>query len=162
MNKKSLNIEFLEHDNLRDELPKNIVELLHLTDKNLNNAYAPYSNFKVSCALQLANNKIVLGTNQENAAYPSGLCAERVAIFAAKSQYPDQKVEKLVITTEQYRETPFSPCGACRQVIAEYEHQQKASIEIILKAGNSKVWVFKSIGDLLPFSFNGDVLVKKG
>ena len=143
MNKKSLKIEFSEHDNLKNGLTDNVVELLDFADKNLKNAYAPYSNFKVSSALQLSNKQIVLGTNQENAAYPSGLCAERVAIFSAKSQYPNQKVEKLVITTEQSRETPFSPCGACRQVIAEYEHQQKRPIEIILKAGNSKVWVFK-------------------
>ena len=162
MNNKTLNIEFSEHENVSDGLPESTANLLALADGNLKNAYAPYSNFKVSSALQLENKEIVLGTNQENAAYPSGLCAERVAIFSAKSQYPNQKVEKLVITTEQYREQPFSPCGACRQVIAEYEQQQKSPIEITLKAGNSKVWVFKSIGDLLPFSFDGDVLLKKG
>jgi len=158
MNKKNLNIEFLEYKNIDDEIPKSTANLLNMADNNLKNAYAPYSNFRVSSALQLENKEIVLGTNQENAAYPSGICAERVAIFAAKSQYPNQTIERLVITTEQSRENPFSPCGACRQVISEYEHQQKSPIEITLKAGNSKIWTFKSIGDLLPFSFDAEAL----
>lgn len=162
MNKKIVNIEFTEHENINDNLSDSTVKLVGLTDENLKNAYAPYSEFRVSSAVLLENEKVILGTNQENAAYPSGLCAERVAIFSAKSQFPNQKISKLVITTEQSRELPFSPCGSCRQVIAEYEHQQKSPIEIILKAGESKVWVFKSIQDLLPFSFDGDLLLKKG
>ncbi|MDG1477846.1 MAG: cytidine deaminase, partial [Vicingaceae bacterium] len=127
-------------------------------DGNLHNAYAPYSKFKVSAVCKMENGTVVKGTNQENGAYPSGLCAERVAIFAAKSQFPDQKVEKIVITTEETTLSPVSPCGACRQVLMEYELLQNQSIELIMKSGESKVWKFKSVKDILPFAFDGEFL----
>jgi cytidine deaminase len=161
MNKKSLNIEFVEYESIKG-LNSELLELVLQADNNLNNAYAPYSNFKVSAVCKLENGESIIGTNQENAAYPSGICAERVAVFAAKSKYPNQKIKKIVITTEKSNELPFTPCGACRQVISEYELQQKSAIQIVLKSGNSKIWVFNSISDLLPFSFNGGTLLKKG
>lgn len=161
MNIKAINIEYAEYDSIND-LNSELVELIELAEGNLQNAYAPYSNFKVSSVCKMANGESVSGTNQENGAYPSGLCAERVAVFAAKSKFPNQNIEKIIITTEQSNPTPFSPCGACRQVISEYEHQQQSPIQIILKSGNSKIWVFNSVADLLPFSFNGDSLKKKG
>ncbi len=161
MNKKLLNIEFLEYDSTND-IDNDLLDLINQAEDNLENAYAPYSNFKVSALCEMENGVFVLGTNQENAAYPSGLCAERVAVFAAKSKFPNQKIKNIVITTEQFSEIPCSPCGSCRQVIAEYEQQQQSPIQIILKSGESTILVFKSIADLLPFSFGGDMLKKKG
>ncbi len=161
MNKKSLNIEYVEYDSING-LDTDLLSLVHEADNNLKNAYAPYSKFKVSAVCMMANGEIIKGTNQENGAYPSGLCAERVAIFAAKSQFPDQNVDKIVITTEQTATEPVSPCGACRQVLIEYEVAQNQSIELIMKSGDSKVWQFKSVKDILPFAFNGEFLKEKG
>ena len=161
MNKKSLNIEFVEYDTTNG-LDNDLLSLINQAEGNLQNAYAPYSNFKVSAVCKMQNGKTISGTNQENGAYPSGLCAERVAIFAAKSQFPNQNVDKIVITTEQSSGLPVSPCGACRQVLIEYELAQNQPIELILKSGSSKIWHFKSIKDILPFAFDGATILKKG
>jgi cytidine deaminase len=157
MEKRSLHIEYLEFES-SNGLNEDLKGLVATADGNLKNAYAPYSKFKVSAVCKLENGEVVKGTNQENGAYPSGLCAERVAIFAAKSQFPDQKVEKIVITTEQTTTVPVSPCGACRQVLIEYEITQNQPIELTMKSGNSKVWQFKSVRDILPFAFDGEFL----
>jgi len=157
MKKKSLNIEYLEYDFITD-LNCEERELITQADENLKNAYAPYSKFKVSAVCKMEDGVVVKGTNQENGAYPSGLCAERVAIFAAKSQYPDKKVDKIVITTEKTTRSPVSPCGACRQVLIEYELSQNQPIELIVKSGDSMVWKFKSVADILPFAFDGEFL----
>jgi cytidine deaminase len=157
MNKKSLNIEYLEYASVAD-MNSEEANLIKEADGNLKNAYAPYSKFKVSAVCQMEDGVLVKGTNQENGAYPSGLCAERVAIFAAKSQYPNKKVEKIVVTTEETTDSPISPCGACRQVLMEYELLQNQSIELIMKSGDSKVWKFKSVADILPFAFDGEFL----
>ncbi len=161
MIKKSLNIDYLEYTSIND-LEGDWLDLIHEADNNLENAYAPYSNFKVSAVCKMANGHIVKGVNQENGAYPSGLCAERVAVFAAKSQFPDQKVDKIVITTADTTTVPVSPCGACRQVLIEYEMTQNQPIELVMKSGDSKVWQFKSVKDILPFAFNGEFLKEKG
>ena len=160
MNKKSLNIEFVEYDSTNG-IDADTVTLINNAEENLLNAYAPYSNFKVSAVCKLANGETINGTNQENGAYPSGLCAERVAIFAAKSNFPNQNIDKIVITTEQSFEYPITPCGACRQVLMEYELNQQQPIELILKSGNSKIWKFNSIKDILPFAFDGASVLKK-
>ena len=160
MNKKSLNIEFVEYDSIND-LDNDSLMLINQAEGNLKNAYAPYSNFKVSAVCKMANGESVSGTNQENGAYPSGLCAERVAVFAAKSNFPDQNIDKIVITTEHSTQLPVSPCGACRQVLIEYEITQNQPIELILKSGGSKIWHFKSIKDILPFAFDGGSFLKK-
>jgi cytidine deaminase len=157
MNKRLLNIEYLEFESTKG-LNEELQNLFTLADSNLKNAYAPYSNFKVSAVCQLSNGELVKGTNQENGAYPSGLCAERVAIFAAKSQFPDEKVDRIVITTAQTTAFPVSPCGACRQVLMEYEVVQNQPIELSMKSGNSKVWQFKRVNDILPFAFDGEFL----
>lgn len=157
MNKKSLNIEYLEYTSI-DQMNNEERNLIVQADQNLKNAYAPYSNFKVSAVCKMEDGILVLGTNQENGAYPSGLCAERVAIFAAKSQFPDKKVDKIVVTTERSMDNPVSPCGACRQVLVEYELSQNQPIEVVLKSGFSKVWKFKSVKDLLPIAFDGEFL----
>ena len=161
MNKKNITIEFSEYASIHEGLEHNLILLIADAEKNLINSYSPYSKFKVSSAIKLANNEIILGTNQENAAYPSGLCAERVAIFSAKSTFPTQDILEIAIVTEQANPTPFSPCGACRQVLLEYEMLQKKPIKVVLKSGNSKIWVFNSIKDLLPFGFNASDILKK-
>jgi len=160
MESKILSIEYCEYSSI-DEIASNEANLVIQAEKNLKNSYSPYSQFKVSSAIKLDNGTVILGTNQENAAYPSGICAERVAIFSAKSTFPNNNVEEIVIVTEASNPTPFSPCGSCRQVLMEYEMTQKKPIKVILKSGNSKVWIFKSVKDLLPFAFDAEDILKK-
>ena len=121
-------------------------------------AYAPYSNFYVGAALRLANGIIVTGANQENAAFPSGLCAERTALFAAQANYPDQPVSTLAIVARNANgllDEPVSPCGACRQVILGVEDRYKQPIRVLLY-GKKGVYSLQSAKDLLPFSFVDD------
>ena len=120
-------------------------------------SYAPYSKFKVGAAALLANGAIVTGSNQENAAYPSGLCAERTTLFYANSQYPDQAVLTLAIaarTEQDFIDNPIPPCGACRQVILETETRYKHPVRILLY-GKKEIYLIKGIRDLLPLSFDG-------
>lgn len=120
-------------------------------------SYAPYSKFSVGAAARLNNDVIVTGTNQENAAYPSGLCAERTTLFYANSQYPDQAVATLAVTARTERDfldAPIPPCGACRQVILETEKRFNQPMRILLY-GKEEVYEVKSIRDLLPLSFDG-------
>ncbi|MDD2963150.1 MAG: cytidine deaminase [Bacteroidales bacterium] len=119
-------------------------------------AYAPYSGFHVGAAVRLANGAIVTGNNQENAAYPSGLCAERVAVFYASSQYPDVPIEAIAVTARTKVRTisePVSPCGACRQVLSEYETLHQTPIRIILAGETGPVVEFAKASDLLPMNF---------
>lgn len=127
------------------------------------NAYAPYSNFQVGAAVLLENGKIISGNNQENAAYPSGLCAERVALFYAMAQYPHSRPIALAITinyTNKKTDDIIPPCGACRQVIAEYEHKFKQPIKLFLLGRHEKVGIVHATADLLPLLFNSDMLTK--
>lgn len=120
-------------------------------------AYAPYSNFKVGAAILLDNGKIILGSNQENAAYPSGLCAERVAIFQAGSLYPDSKILKIAISAASDTSTttePIPPCGACRQSIAEFEIKQNTPIEIYFMGEEGLIYKSDSLKNLLPLLFD--------
>ena len=120
-------------------------------------SYAPYSKFSVGAAARLNNDVIVTGTNQENAAYPSGLCAERTTLFYANSQYPDQAVATLAVaarTERDFLDAPIPPCGACRQVILETEKRFNQPMRI-LHYGKEEVYEVKSIRDLLPLSFDG-------
>lgn len=120
-------------------------------------AYAPYSKFRVGAAILLDNGKIVLGSNQENAAYPSGLCAERVAIFQAGAIYPEAKIIKLAISAASDTNptlSPIPPCGSCRQSIAEYEFKQDTPIEIFFMGETGEVYKSDSISNLLPLTFN--------
>jgi cytidine deaminase len=120
-------------------------------------AYAPYSNFTVGCAVMLENGEVITGNNQENAAYPSGLCAERVAIFAAGAAFPGVPVLKMAITASPENDSfhkPVPPCGACRQSIAEYENNQKNDIELYFMGAAGKVFKSYSLRDLLPLVFN--------
>jgi len=121
-------------------------------------AYAPYSNFLVSACLYLSNGEIVEGVNQENAAYPSGLCAERVAFFRAGIQYPNVSIEKVAILGKKRGEDYLftSPCGACRQVMLEFEVKQQKEIEVLLKDKEGKIYKIPSIRMLLPFGFSNE------
>lgn len=139
------------------DLPLEIQSLMNQAIETRKNAYAPYSRFRVGAAIVLDNGKIVLGSNQENAAYPSGLCAERVAIFQAGAIYPNAKIVKLAITAASDTNptlSPIPPCGACRQSIAEYEFKQDIPIEIYFMGESGEVYKSNSINNLLPLSFD--------
>lgn len=143
------------------ELPSDVQVLMNKAVEARNQAYAPYSKFKVGAALLLENNQVILGSNQENAAYPSGMCAERVAIWKAGSDYPGVKVKQLVITassTNTKVDRPVGPCGACRQTLSEYEINQKEPIEIYFMGEVGKVVKTASLLSLLPFSFDSTYL----
>lgn len=130
-------------------------KLLYKAIEAAKNAYAPYSDFKVGAAVQLMNGSIVIGSNQENAAYPSGLCAERVALFSASALHPEEEMHTLAIFAEKdlgYDE-PVSPCGSCRQVMMEYELKQKRKLRVLLMGASGKVWEFDGVTSLLPFAF---------
>ena len=146
-----------------NELPAEDQALLKLAIEATKTAYAPYSKFHVGAAVLLENGEVVQGSNQENAAYPSGLCAERVAVFAAGAHYPGIKIKTIAITANFENSTEplsVSPCGDCRQVMAEYEHRYKAGIRLILTAGNGKIMVIPNIQTLLPLVFNSENLKK--
>lgn len=143
------------------QLPENIQSLVQQAIEIRKKAYAPYSHFRVGAAIALDNGKIVLGSNQENAAYPSGLCAERVAIFQAGAIYPDAKIVTIAISAASDSNptlSPIPPCGSCRQSIAEYEFKQDAPIEIYFMGESGEVYRSNSINNLLPLSFNSTSL----
>lgn len=138
------------------ELSPEDKKLVDLAKNATKMSYAPYSEFYVGAALLLSNGEIVTGSNQENAAFPSGTCAERTSIYYAHSQYPEAKMEKLAIAAfhkGKFTEEPVSPCGACRQAILEYEKLGKDLIEIILY-GEREVYVIQGIKALLPLQFD--------
>ncbi|WP_046745184.1 cytidine deaminase [Kordia zhangzhouensis] len=140
-----------------NELPQQTQKLMEHAVEARKNAYAPYSNFRVGAALLLANGEVVTGNNQENAAYPSGLCAERVAIFHAGAKYPGVQIKQIAITATSdlhVNKTPIPPCGACRQSIAEYEMRQDEAIEIYFMGGEGKIMKSNSLKDLLPLVFD--------
>lgn len=131
-------------------------ELLLQAHEATQNSYVPYSKFHVGAAVRLANGVIIKGCNIENAAYPSGLCAERTTLFAAQAQYPDVPVEALAITarSEVTEVTePVAPCGACRQVMVETEQRSGVPMRVICQGDTGKVFVFEGIETLMPFIF---------
>lgn len=135
-----------------NETQKNLVDQ---AKKACKQAYAPYSHFNVGAAALLDNGVIVTGNNQENAAYPSGICAERTTLFYAGAQYPDKAVTMLALAAfkgDAYTKTPTAPCGACRQVILETEHRYNRPIELILY-GEEKTYIITSIESMLPLCF---------
>ena len=145
------------------ELVKEDKDIINAARESFSNAYAPYSGFLVGSSILLENGKILNGSNQENVAYPSGLCAERVVLFYVGSQYPGIKIKTIAISaiskTFQIKDV-VSPCGACRQVMAEYQQKQKDHIKILLHSENNDVLIFKSVEHLLPFMFTNDLLKK--
>jgi cytidine deaminase len=157
MEMKDLNIQTIIKVCQYDELSDQDKQLIDKAKEMTQHSYAPYSKFKVGAAALLANGAIVTGSNQENAAYPSGLCAERTTLFYANSQYPDQAVLTLAIaarTEQDFIDNPIPPCGACRQVILETETRYKHPVRILLY-GKKEIYLIKGIRDLLPLSFDG-------
>lgn len=144
-----------------DELSAEEQQLVEAAKEATTRSYAPYSHFHVGAAALLANGEIISGTNQENAAYPSGICAERTTLFYANSQHPQQAVKALAIaarTSEGYwTETPISPCGACRQVMTETENRYEKPMKVLLCSAQ-EVFVIESAKDLLPVSFGSEDL----
>ena len=133
--------------------------LLNKAKEMAKNAYAPYSKFKVGAAILLENGTIVTGNNQENAAYPSGTCAERTAVFYASAQYPTNKIKAIAVITDNVKQLePVTPCGSCRQALAEYEIKFREPIRVIMGSASGKVFVAKSVESLLPLMFNQDHL----
>jgi len=122
------------------------------------NAYAPYSNFKVSAALILDNGKILKGTNVENASYPVGICAERTLVSHAVSNYPTNSIRTIAIYVDKDLPQPVPPCGMCRQALLEVEKRQNKPIKILLVGKNGTIIQFERCSDLLPLAFNGDFL----
>ncbi len=151
----------LEVYTTKEELPTTEKHLLEMAVKARKNAYAPYSNFSVGAAILLENGKIVLGNNQENACYPSGLCAERVAIFSAGANYPNTTILSVAISASSNEEElmqPAGPCGNCRQSMAEYEQKQESPISVIMSGASGAVYKCKAVQDLLPLTFNSSFL----
>jgi cytidine deaminase len=144
-----------------NELPVNLKNLMESARKGLEKSYAPYSKFQVSAAVLLKNGKILSGANQENAAYTMCLCAERVALAAASSEYPDTPVEAIAVTVKNEIKpvnTPAAPCGACRQVLSETEDRFGNKIQVLLQGEGGEIYLLKSAKDLLPLFFDGSFL----
>ncbi|WBO85815.1 cytidine deaminase [Hymenobacter yonginensis] len=127
-------------------------------------AYAPYSHFHVGASLLLDDGTIFRGTNQENAAFPSGLCAERTALFGLAASQPERRILGMAVAARPAAGdfVPVSSCGACRQVMAEYEHRQKQAIPLLMPGPDGSIYRFRSLSDLLPFGFSADDLPSKG
>jgi cytidine deaminase len=160
MKKITITTQFTAYKEV-NELPDDIQNIMKQAIAVRKNAYAPYSRFRVGVAILLDNEKIVLGSNQENAAYPSGLCAERVAIFQAGAVYPQAKILKMAITAASdtnQTTTPIPPCGACRQSIAEYETKQDTPIQIYFMGELGDIYRSESLKNLLPFMFDKNFL----
>ena len=156
--KIEINLEVFE---TISELPKNIQELMAKAQQARENTYAPYSRFRAGAALRLASGQMVTGSNQENAAFPSGLCAERVAVFSAGATFPNETITDLAITVraESHEVTEaIAPCGACRQSLAEYEQKQKSPINIYFMGETGDIIKVASVMDLLPLGFDAKYL----
>ena len=163
MSFRKVELQYLEVDHL-DALDPESSHLIGMAKEAALSAYAPYSLFKVGASVLLSNAEIVKGSNQENVAYPSGLCAERVAINSAFAQYPNEKIMSIAVTSIsdfKDEEGVFSPCGACRQVMAEAEARSGHKIKIIVHSPEGQTRIFDGISQLLPFSFKNPGLKKK-
>ncbi len=156
MNRQTLQIHYTLFNNAK-ELSEQDSLLLDKARQASENAYAPYSDFRVGAAVLLDNNIIVTGNNQENASYPQGLCAERVALFSAMSQYPEQKILTIAVYGNPKHfelEHYLSPCGGCRQVMLEYEVKGKQKIRVLLAGNSGKIMMIQGMDNLLPFQFS--------
>lgn len=155
MKKKNLQIEYMETGSL-EKLDPVEQRMVSKAKSAARNAYAPYSNFHVGAAVLLENGEIFTGSNQENAAFPSGICAERTALFAAATAFPDVPVRTIVVTAqvnEKFVAQPVSPCGTCRQVILQTQIRYSKNIRLILYA-EEKSYILENAGDLLPLPFD--------
>lgn len=155
MERKKIVINYTDYASI-EELPADEKELLKAAQKATDNAYAPYSKFHVGAAVLLKNGEVITAANQENAAYPSGLCAERSAIFFAHSKYPDTPILKIAVTAKvngQLTTDLTYPCGACRQVLQESQIRGGKKIKVIV-GSRSTVRVLDSVECILPFAFD--------
>ena len=155
MTNKEIKIAYQEFDSLNELCHKDRL-LAEAAIDATSRSYAPYSNFNVGAAIMYEDGEIIQGSNQENAAYPSGLCAERTALFYASSRRPDTPIISLAIAASQKGtlcNIPATPCGACRQVMAQYQVKSCKPMTVLL-IGGEKIWKFASVDDLLPLTFN--------
>ena len=155
MTNKEIKIAYIEYESL-DQLGPDDRKLADAAIEAVSRSYAPYSNFNVGAAVLLEDGEVIQGSNQENAAYPSGICAERTALFYAGASRPDKAVVKIAIAAGQNGvlcSSPVTPCGACRQVMAQYQLKGGHPIEILL-IGTERIWKFAKVEDLLPFTFD--------
>ena len=155
MTNKEIKIAYQEYDSLSELNPEDFT-LATAAIEAVESSYAPYSNFNVGAAVMYEDGGIVKGSNQENAAYPSGICAERTALFYASASRPNKAMAALAIAASQegaLLETPVTPCGACRQVMAQYQLKSGIPMRILL-VGAHRIWEFEKVDDLLPFTFD--------
>jgi len=160
MKKKSIHFDYTEFDSL-EELDKTDRLLLNTARQALSTSYAPYSGFKIGSAVLLDNGKIVVGSNQENASFPSGICGERAAIYAARSLHPDHTIKVIAIANSKQKGATHraaAPCGQCRQAILEYEHLFDHPIKLILAGDQGSIIIVHRVADLLPLGFGADFL----
>lgn len=151
-----LAIEELENDGLLDTEDK---ELVDAARKAIENSYSPYSGFKVAAAARLQDGNIVTGTNQENAAYPVGICAERTLLSAVAAFYPNMPIKSMAVTyfnSAGPSDSPITPCGICRQSLTEYEQRTHQPIRLLLTGNTGKVWMIPKASMLLPLGFSSD------
>ncbi|MBQ2874278.1 MAG: cytidine deaminase [Bacteroidales bacterium] len=155
MTSKEIKIAYIEYESI-DQLEAQDRKLAEAAIEATEGSYAPYSGFNVGAAVRLDNGEIIKGSNQENAAYPSGICAERTAMFYAAATYPENAIEAIAVTASQNGilcGNPATPCGACRQVMAQYQTKGGKPMAIILVGGN-KIWKFDRVDDILPLIFD--------
>ncbi|MDR0602822.1 MAG: cytidine deaminase [Bacteroidales bacterium] len=156
MDKRKIEIEYTVFEN-KEELVEEDRMLIEKAKEISVNAYIPYSAFRVGVAVLLDNDKILTANNQENASYPEGLCAERVALFYAMSQYPNQKIKSIAVygNPQKFTLTHFiSPCGGCRQVMYEYEYRHQSKMRILLSGNSGKILLVEGVENLLPLQFS--------
>lgn len=155
---KTMEIRYWEYDGV-EELKEEERALVAAAREATGGSYSPYSHFKVGAAVLLEDGSVVKGSNQENVAYPSGLCAERVTLFSASAQSGGKAVRMMAVTAidGEGKSATAAPCGACRQVMAEQERRQGSKMRIIVPLGNGKIRIFDSADDLLPFAFEAEL-----
>lgn len=159
--RKTIRTSYTEYASAGDLTPEDSI-LLRMAADATTKAYAPYSSFFVGAALRTASGKVITGANQENASFPIGACAERVAIYQLKLLYPGETVVAMAITarmTDREISEAVSPCGSCRQILVELEKQQEAPLKLILMGSKGPVLVFETAGALLPLSFTPDIFL---
>ena len=155
MTQKEFKVCYTEYGSIEELCPEDR-ELAGATIEAMSGAYAPYSHFHVGAAVRMSNGQIVRGANQENAAFPSGLCAERTAMFAAGAKYPDKAMRSIAIVVGVFGKMtaePATPCGACRQVMAQYQTKAGAPVSVIM-VGAKRIWKFEKVDDILPLIFD--------
>ncbi len=160
MKKKEIHISYHAFSSV-DELDQQSQMLMKKAEVCLDNAYAIYSGFYVGAALLLDNGEVITGNNQENIAFPSSMCAERVALYFCKANFPSAKVKKIAIvakSSQKVLDDLITPCGACRQVMSEYERLQGEDMQVILKAEKGDILMFNSVTNLLPLAFQSSAL----